>query len=45
MDDSKRGGKIRLNSVMKPATYLIGVDGKKGAVGNYRLSVECRNSL
>lgn len=45
MDDTKRGGKIKLNSVMKPATYLIGVDGKKGAVGNYRLSVECRNSL
>lgn len=44
MDATKRGGKIKLNSVTKPVTYLVGVDGKKGAVGNYRLSVECRQS-
>ena len=42
MDDTIRGGKITLNSVNKPVTYLVGVDGKKGAVGNYRLSGECR---
>lgn len=42
LDDTPRGGKIKLNSVTKPVTYLIGVDGKKGAVGNYRLAVECR---
>ena len=45
MDDTKRGGTIKLNSVKKPITYLIGVDGKKGAVGNYRLSVQCRQTL
>ncbi len=44
MDDSPRGGRIKLNAVNKPVTYLVGVDGKKGAVGNYRLSVTCRQS-
>ena len=42
MDATARGGKIKLSSVKKPVTYLVGIDGKKGAVGNYRLSVECR---
>jgi hypothetical protein len=42
MDDSPRGGAISLNSTTKPITYLVGVDGKKGAIGNYRLSVQCQ---
>ncbi len=44
MDDSPRGGRIKLTAVNKPVTYLVGVDGKRGAVGNYRLSVTCRQN-
>jgi len=42
MDTSPRGGRIRLSSVGKDITYLVGVDGKKGVSGNYRISVQCR---
>jgi len=44
MDDTKRGGQIKLNSVNKAVNYLVGVDGKKGAEGNYRISVACRTN-
>ena len=33
---------IKLSSVGKDITYLVGVDGKKGASGNYRIMVQCR---
>jgi len=42
MDTSPRGGEIKLSSVGKDGNYLVGVDGKKGATGNYRISVQCR---
>ena len=42
MDDSTGGGTVRGTAVDKPYTYLVGVDGKKGAIGNYRLTVTCR---
>ncbi len=42
MDDSSGSGTVLGTAVDKPYTYLVGVDGKKGAVGNYRLTVTCR---
>ena len=42
MDDSAGSGTVLGTAVDKPYTYLVGVDGKKGAVGNYRLTVTCR---
>lgn len=42
MDTTPRGGRVKLTSIQKPVNYLVGVDGKKGAIGNYRLSVQCR---
>lgn len=41
MDVGRKGGKLRLNAVGKDWYYLVGVDGKDGATGNYRLSVRC----
>ena len=36
-----RGGYMTITTVEKPETYLIGVDGKQGAHGNFRLAIEC----
>ncbi len=41
MDISRKGGKLRLNAVGKDWVYLVGVDGKGGVSGNFRLSVKC----
>lgn len=41
MDVGRRGGKLRLNAVGKDWTYLVGVDGKGGQTGNYKLRVRC----
>jgi hypothetical protein len=43
MDTTPRGGRVKLTSIGKDINYLVGVDGKKGATGNYRISVQCRN--
>ena len=41
-DDNPEGGKpIVVTTVDREQTYLVGVDGKHGAQGNFRLSVEC----
>ncbi len=41
--DSKRGGDglIKIQSFI-PRQYLIGVDGKRGAVGSFQLAVTCK---
>ena len=40
--DAKRaGGSVRVQS-FKSRTYLVGIDGKDGAVGPYTLKVDCR---
>jgi len=44
MEDTPRGGAIKLTAVNKPVNFLVGVDGKKGATGNYRISVTCRQN-
>lgn len=41
MDTTRKGGRLRLNAVGKDWYYLVGVDGKGGAMGNYRLKVKC----
>lgn len=41
MDIGRKGGKLRLNAVGKDWYYLVGIDGKAGVTGNYRLSVKC----
>jgi hypothetical protein len=41
-DVSRRGGQILITTVDKPETHLVWVDGKYGAVGNFRLEVKCR---
>ena len=41
MDVSPGGGTLRLTATDRPVHYLIGVDGKNGASGNFRLSVNC----
>ncbi|NOY25050.1 MAG: hypothetical protein GXP62_04170 [Oligoflexia bacterium] len=41
MDTSRKGGKLRLNAVGRDWYYLVGIDGKGGATGNYRLKVKC----
>jgi len=43
MDTQFGGGTLRLTTVKNPQTYLIAVDGKDGANGNFRLTVNCRN--
>ncbi len=43
MDVSSRGGSVQVATVDRAQTYLIAVDGKQGAVGNFRLSVDCWN--
>lgn len=42
MDVSKGGGEIMVQTVDNAQRYLVGVDGKNGATGNFRLTVECR---
>ena len=32
---------VRMTTVEKPQSYLIGVDGKNGATGNFRITVKC----
>jgi len=39
-DDHEGGGRIRINT-FRARTYLVGVDGKDGATGPFRLSVAC----
>lgn len=41
MDTHDGGGTVRLTTVDKPQVYVIGVDGKQGAAGNFRLTVTC----
>ena len=41
-DTTRRGGSITITSVNRPEKHLVWVDGKHGAVGNYRLEVKCR---
>ena len=41
MDIGRKGGKLLLNAVGKDWYYLVGIDGKNGATGNFRLSVKC----
>ena len=41
MDTHEGDGKLILTTVTKAQTYLIGVDGKEGAAGNFRLSIQC----
>lgn len=42
MDVGRGGGTIMVQTVDRPQRYMLGVDGKNGATGNYRLTVECR---
>lgn len=39
-DNAEGGGRVRLN-VFKPRDYLVAVEGKGGASGTFRLTVEC----
>ncbi len=41
MDTKEGDGAIILTTVTKPQTYLVGVDGKEGASGNFRLTIQC----
>ena len=42
MNTKMDGGSLRLTTVNNPQTYLIAVDGKQGAFGNFRLTVNCK---
>lgn len=42
MDTKDGGGTLRVTTVTNPQTYLIAVDGKQGAYGNFRLTVNCK---
>lgn len=41
-DVTERGGKITITTVDRPEAHLLWVDGKRGATGNFRLTVNCR---
>lgn len=41
MDDSKGGGSVRITTVNRGQTFLLGVDGKHGATGNFQIDVKC----
>ena len=41
MDEHPGGGHIRMTTVDKPQVYTVGVDGKQGQTGNFRLTVKC----
>lgn len=43
MDTDVGDGKIVVTTVNNEQTYLIGVDGKDGAEGNFRLTIVCRS--
>lgn len=43
MDTKPGGGKIRVTTVDKPQVFVVAVDGKQGATGNFRLTVTCSN--
>lgn len=40
-NDYPGGGYLTITTVERPETYLIGVDGKQGDHGNFRLAIEC----
>lgn len=40
-DTSPRGGSAKMSATQKDETYLVAVDGKGGAVGNFRLEIAC----
>lgn len=40
-DRTPRGGKVTMVSTEREENYLIAVDGKGGAVGNFHLRIEC----
>ena len=42
MNTKADGGTLRLTTVDNPETHLIVVDGKQGAYGNFRLTVNCK---
>jgi hypothetical protein len=39
---ARLGGKVTITSVNREETHLVWVDGKHGAIGNFRLEVKCR---
>lgn len=41
MDVSSGGGTIAVQTVDRPQRYILAVDGKDGAEGNFRLTVSC----
>ena len=41
MGTKKGSDSVRVTTVSKPQTYLLGVDGKNGATGNFRITVKC----
>ena len=43
MDTDVGDGKIVVTTTDNPQTYLIGVDGKNGEEGNFRLTIVCRS--
>jgi hypothetical protein len=43
-DLSPRGGQATMTATTKEETYLIAVDGKAGAVGNFELTIACETS-
>ena len=42
MDVTRGGGTVIVTAVDNPLYVLVGVDGKNGATGNFRLTVDCR---
>ena len=40
-DTTPRGGTVRMSATQSEETYLIAVDGKGGAEGNFHLTIEC----
>lgn len=41
METNDGSGKVMVTTVDKARNYLVAVDGKRGATGNFRLTVEC----
>ena len=44
VDTTPRGGSVTMTAVNKEETYIVVIDGKKAAEGNYRLKIECEKS-
>lgn len=42
MDTHPGGGTVKMTTVDRAQTYLVGVDGKGGDHGNFRITVTCR---